>query len=374
MIKPSCHLLCFWMLCFPVLLFCQQTTGQPLQVEVTIIEQKSGGLQILPNFTISIQQQTFISNNKGTFAFPIQLEDNLEKEIQFRLNSLDYEWAKPFDGRMTIDTSHTIAGLELFVYGKDIEQEYKNKIQSLQRRLRGIQLESNLSTRRLNALNDSLVQIINMQIQEQQRLQTTIDQLKETISTTEQEKEGILVRVDRLEEQLEKEKVRNQQLQEEKEQALAKVLRLQDQNQKLIAGVLDAYLLRIKDVHEQLNYLRNLSSLSKLQAYNATIEAYNEIFIKINDAHEGYIQDVQKSWKSNRVGKDLESTFAILFDQLHYPLLQPSVVQVNQFLGQKKFKKASKYGMGKFEELSPIIRHLENTIKRLNKTMRKTIN
>ena len=376
MIKLKKYIFFSIILITPLMIAAQEVTlADSLQVKATVIEQLQGGLRSLPNLSISIKNVgTYTTNAVGDFSFSIQLKDNLEQDVAININSLDYEITQPFEGKITIDTTHIENGISIVVLGKDVEQEYKDQITKLGKRLRKIQAVSKLTTRRLNAINDSLLQVIHSQAVENKTLRSTIEELKQTVAQTEEEKALLDKKVESLEMQLQVEKNKNDELQDQLAEALAENLRLQEEYLSLITGALNKYLVTTKDVQ---TLLLNVKQYSKSKAYaasyNNSLQAYNDIFSAINEAHQGYIQNVKSSWKSERVAKAVETTFNILFDQLHYPTLEPTFLEVNTLLNERKIKKAHSLGAKKFDELAPIIRHLESNVKRLTKTMTQTI-
>lgn len=376
MIKLKKYIFFSIILITPLMIAAQEVTlADSLQVKATVIEQLQGGLRSLPNLSISIKNVgTYTTNAVGDFSFSIQLKDNLEQDVAININSLDYEITQPFEGKITIDTTHIENGISIVVLGKDVEQEYKDQITKLGKRLRKIQAVSKLTTRRLNAINDSLLQVIHSQAVENKTLRSTIEELKQTVAQTEEEKALLDKKVESLEMQLQVEKNKNDELQDQLAEALAENLRLQEEYLSLITGTLNKYLVTTKDVQ---TLLLNVKQYSKSKAYaasyNNSLQAYNDIFSAINEAHQGYIQNVKSSWKSERVAKAVETTFNILFDQLHYPTLEPTFLEVNTLLNERKIKKAHSLGAKKFDELAPIIRHLESNVKRLTKTMTQTI-
>ena len=376
MIKLKKYIFFSIILITPLMIAAQEVTlADSLQVKATVIEQLQGGLRSLPNLSISIKNVgTYTTNAVGDFSFSIQLKDNLEQDVAININSLDYEITQPFEGKITIDTTHIENGISIVVLGKDVEQEYKDQITKLGKRLRKIQAVSKLTTRRLNAINDSLLQVIHSQAVENKTLRSTIEELKQTVAQTEEEKALLGKKVESLEMQLQVEKNKNDELQDQLAEALAENLRLQEEYLSLITGALNKYLVTTKDVQ---TLLLNVKQYSKSKAYaasyNNSLQAYNDIFSAINEAHQGYIQNVKSSWKSERVAKAVETTFNILFDQLHYPTLEPTFLEVNTLLNERKIKKAHSLGAKKFDELAPIIRHLESNVKRLTKTMTQTI-
>lgn len=376
MIELKNYIFLLALLLMPLLVVAQETESvEPLKVNGKVIEQLQGGLQSLPNLTISIKDLgTYTTDEEGNFSFSIQLKDNLEQDVSIKINSLDYEITQPFEGKITIDTSHIENGISVLVLGKDVEQEYKDQIAKLGRRLRKIQTDSKLTTRRMNVINDSLLQVIYAQAAENKTLQSTIEELKQTVTQTEEEKALLDKKVESLEMQLQVEKNKNDELQDQLAAALAENLRLQEEYLSLITGVLNKYLVTTKDVQTLLlNVKQYTKSKAYAASYNNSLQAYNDIFSEINEAHQGYIQNVKSSWKSERVAKAVETTFNILFDQLHYPTLEPAFLEVNTLISARKIKKAHSLGAKKFDELAPIIRHLESNVKRLTKTMTQTI-
>lgn len=353
--------------------FAQTATEEELVISAKIIEQNKGTLQAVRNFPISITGLgVFTSDEAGVIVFPIQFDDNLEQEIFINLNTTNYQIRQPFEGKILLDTTHLTKGFEILIIGKDIEGNLKKQIDKLQQQLKNIKAESSLSTSRLNAINDSLLQVILIHEQERLAMQEAIITMEKELISTKEDKTELEKTVEELKYQLELAQEKNRALQNELVEALAENLRLQTEYLSVITGTLNTYLLRAKDLQHTLKTADQYYKGYKAN-YDRALNEYGQAYLKVYDAHQGYIQNVANAWQSKKVKTEVEKTFNILINELHDSKMVTIFDEVNAYIGARKMRKVSNYSEQSYEELSPIIYRLETNIKRLTKTMKYTM-
>ena len=131
-----------------------------------------------------------------------------------------------------------------------------------------------------------------------------------------------------------------------------------------IANQLNDYLLRVKEVDAALltieSYFPSKGEPSFVEDYNRIIQDYNNAYEVLNTQQNLHLQNVRNHGEKIN---ELTKTFQLLFDELHYSILQPELQTLNSYLRRNNKKKAKNLGETIHERITPIISHLETQIE-----------
>ena len=353
-------------------LFSQEEAIRILTVKGTITQQIDNVIKELPTtkFQVEAIDEALETDKQGAFSFQFPLiEDRLYKgtdEINFTIPG--YTILRPFNGVLQIDTLDYDLVLDILVIKKDAVSAYSKQVKKLNRRLSKLKRENVLSTARLNVMNDSL--LANIQQSETQKavLQTTIADLETNLASTSADNEALNQKLISAKTQLMDMQSSVEELNEALQEALEDKYRRQQEFYESISKGLQDYLVRTKDVHELLvdvgNYFPSSNNPEFVGAYNVALNAYNDIFVILNEEQDNYVQGVKQYWEDPQVAKQVAQTFEVVFDLIHYPRLQPAFREINGFITTRKKKKAISSGQTAFNELSAPLINLEKMIGR----------
>ncbi len=350
-----------------------QSVGLPLlSVQARVLEQLKGNIKSVPNANLKmVGLGDYATDSEGRFAFQISMEELLEFDNQMVIKIVlpDYEIIRPYQGKVQLDTSSSEVYLDILVMGRDIEEEYREKLTELSNKLRITERKNSISLKRISAMNDSLVIALQEDAEQQIELKKSIEKLKERADQEADQKSKIVAELENA--QLQMQRLNSSLKNKEDELFIAleeKYLR-QQKYQKSISSDLKNYLINVKDVQDILQNLDNYFKPAKYpnytSTYNRTLQSYNNIFIKINDNHLDYIQGVNRYWENGLLADQVQETFEMLFDQVHHPILKPAIGEVNNHIRKNKSGKASKVGHKAFHDLNPLIINLEKAVNRL---------
>ncbi len=349
--------------------FAQYDTLSIVQVQGRLVEQLTGQMTGIPHVSLKITGiGVYKTNEHGEFAFKVPILDynRFDAQVEVEIKADNYQILRPLDGILLLDTADFNITLELLAIGKEASEAYRDQIQNLNQRLSKLKREKILSLRRLSAMNDSLLN--NIQRNETQRIQleNSIADLEANLQTATAGNEALRARLEATQGELNTLQTSVERLNEQLADALEEKYLRQQQFFKAISADLQDFLIRTKDVHEVIQnvkeYFPSSNNPDFVRTYDKTLQAYNDILVKINEEHENYIQGVQRYWKAPQTTQQVKNTFEVIFDQLHYPKLQPAVSEINAYIRANKKKKAAKVGHETFHRLNALIINLEKMI------------
>jgi len=351
--------------------------GQQENLNITLqgelIEQLQGSVKSIPEKEISFQGfGSITSNDSGKFniSLPAVNDDDKSKCIlEVQLDLEGYKIVSPFNGLLIVDQSKSDAKATIVAMKKNDEgnnKYYKKQIFILNQKLNKLKSENNLSNNRINAINDSLLLSISIYNQQKIEMDTKLEQLNSELDQAASDNTALRQNLKNKIEDLRHAEEAEQELRTQLYTALEeKFLRQQKYYQSISADLKD-YLIRAKDVLEQVQHVKEYFPQSNnpgyVTTYNNTLKKYNKILVKINEQHKDYIENVNHYWSSQKTADQVKETFNVIFEQLHYPKLQPALGEINGFIRVNKRKKAEQFGKDTFQELYPIVLNLEKSI------------
>ncbi len=353
----------------------QLSNSNQVLIEGQIIQQLQGTVAAIPNAPLKFKGFGVAdSDAKGKFfiQLPAVSKDKDNCIILVDLALEGFEIISPFDGKLSLDQGDATACANVKIIALKKEEKkneyYSAQLYSLRKRLNKLQVENNLSVNRVNAINDSLIQNINIYLLQKSEMNQKINSLNEDLAKASSDNTELRQNLQRKISDLENAERKEQDLRDKLLEALeAKYLR-QQKYFKTISIDLNDYLIRAKDVLEQVQHVKEYFPQSNnpdyVTTYNNTLKNYNTVLVKINEQHKDYLENVDHYWSSPEVTEQLAATFDVLFEQLHYPKLQPCLSEINKFIRTNKRKKADQFGQETFKELYPIILNLEKSIEK----------
>ncbi len=352
-------------------IFAQYDTLKLVDIDGRILEQLNGRVQHLPNTKLRVKGVgKFVTDETGVFAFKMPILDfnRFDTQIEIQISVEGYDIISPLDGIIEIDTADYQMTLDLMVVGDDLSTEYRQQLANLDSRLRRLKSENAMSVGRLNALNDSLLNNIKRGEYQRQELENTIANLNNDLANAAAGNDAMKIQLEEKQSALmalsEQITDLNQKVMEARQE---KYLR-QEKHLRAITADLKDYLIRAKDVHELLEHVEEYfparGNPEYVKSYNTSLTEYNRILAKLNEEQKGYIQNVGSYWSAPAVAAQLEETFQILFNQLHFPKLQPALSEVNSYLRKRKAKKADQVAHAAFHDMYPVILNLEKSINK----------
>ena len=352
-------------------IFAQYDTIKLIDVDGKIFEQLNGSVQNLANTKIKVKGiGKFTTDEKGAFAFkvPIFEFNRFDTQIDVEITVDGYDVISPLDGIIEMDTADYKMTLDLTVVGDELNEAYRAQLDNLNRRLGRLKKDNALSVGRLNALNDSLLSNIKNGEYQRLELENTINNLNNDLANAEEGNEQLKAQLETKVQEMTDLAAQitdlNQKVLEAKQE---KYLRQENQLRAITADLKD-YLIRTKDVHELLEHVEEYfparGNPEYVKSYNTSLTEYNRILARLNEEHKTYIQNVASFWSAPAVAQQLDETFQILFNQLHFPKLQPALSEVNSFLRKRKAKKADQVAHAAFHDMYPIILNLEKSINK----------
>ena len=352
-------------------IFGQYDTLKLVNIDGRILEQLNGSVQHLSNTKIRVKGVgKFVTDETGVFAFKMPILDfnRFDTQIEIQISVEGYDIISPLDGIVEIDTADYQMTLDLMVVGDELSTEYRQQLANLDSRLRRLKSENAMSVGRLNALNDSLLNNIKKGEYQRQELENTIANLNNDLANAAAGNDALKIQLEEKQDALvtlsEQIADLNQKVMEARQE---KYLR-QEKHLRAITADLKDYLIRAKDVHELLEHVEEYfparGNPEYVKSYNTSLTEYNRILAKLNEEQKGYIQNVGSYWTAPAVAAQLEETFQILFNQLHFPKLQPALSEVNSYLRKRKAKKADQVAHAAFHDMYPIIINLEKSINK----------
>ena len=357
------------LLVLPFIIFAQYDTLSMLHVQGKLVEQVAGKMEGIAHASLKVKGVgTYTTNGYGEFAFKMPILDyhRFDEQIAIEIQANNYQIIRPLDGILMIDAADFNVTLELLAIGKKSSSDYQSQVQRLNQRLQKLKKEKALSQRRLNAINDSLLN--NIQRNEAQRIQleNTIADLEANLQTAAVGNEALKARLEATQGELNTLRSSVERLNAQLADALEEKYLRQQQFFKAISADLQDFLIRTKDVHEMIQnvkeYFPSSNNPDFVRTYNQTLQTYSDILAKINEQQENYIQGVQRYWRSPQTTLQVQNTFEVIFDQLHYPKLQPAISEINTYIRTNKKKKAAKLGHDIFHNLNALIINLEKMI------------
>lgn len=367
-------LLSFLLLLPITAIFAQYDTLKVVDIDGRILEQLNGSVQHLAKTKLRVKGVgKFATDETGAFSFKMPIFDfnRFDTQIEVQISVEGYDIISPLDGIIEVDTADYQMTLDLVVVGDDLSTEYRQQLTKLDSRLRRLKSDNAMSVGRLNALNDSLLNNIKRGEYQRQELENTINNLNNDLANAAAGNDALKIQLEEKQSALvtlsEQITDLNQKVMEARQE---KYLR-QEKHLRAITADLKDYLIRAKDVHELLEHVEEYfparGNPEYVKSYNTSLTEYNRILAKLNEEQKGYIQNVGSYWSAPAVAAQLDETFQILFNQLHFPKLQPALSEVNSYLRKRKAKKADQVAHAAFHDMYPIILNLEKSI---NKTTR----
>ncbi|MEM6320773.1 MAG: hypothetical protein AAF960_24115 [Bacteroidota bacterium] len=356
----------------------QYDTLKVVEVDGRILQQLNGSIQQLPNAKLRVKGiGKFTTNETGNFAFqvPIFEYNRFDEQIEVSITVDGYDIISPLNGTIEMDTADYQMTLDLTVVGDELSANYRQQLDKLSRRLNRLKADNAMSVGRLNALNDSLLNNIKNGEYQRQQLESTIANLNSDLANATAGNEALKKQLSEKQAALtslsEQINDLNQKVLEAKQE---KYLR-QEKHLRAITSDLKDYLIRTKDVHELLEHVEEYfparGNPEYVKSYNSSLTAYNKILTQLNEEHKTYIQNVSSYWSAPAVAAQLDETFQILFNQLHFPKLQPALSEVNSYLRKRKAKKADQVAHAAFHDMYPIILNLEKSINKTTAMLKK---
>lgn len=350
-------------------LFAQYDTIHTIQVQGNVMEQAEGKTIAVGNTNLKVVGVGEVkTNGKGSFVFtlPILAYNRFDKEVAVKLTIDNYEILRPLDGVFLVDTLDYEMIVDILVIGKNANTDYRKQVTLLNKRLNKLGRDNTLSQKRLNAMNDSLLNNIQRNEAERVQLENVIADLETNLATAVSGSEILTTQLSTAQAALNSQQAQVADLQIQLADAMEEKYLRQQQYYRAISADLKDYLIRTKDVQELIHhvgeYFPSSNNPEFSTTFNNTLKAYNGITEKINEEHKNYIQGVRNYWQNPQLAYQVDQTFEVLFHQLHYPKLQPAVSEIIGYIRLNKKKKAMKLGHETFHNLNALIINLEKMI------------
>lgn len=350
----------------PISTYCQEAVAT---VNGVVIERVEKGRRGVANVRVLVDGvDDKLTDGDGAFDFKVPIEDIGEPtEIQIEVSSSDYTMLHPYEGRIGVNKNKLTLFIELQVLSGEAENHYINQIKTYQASLSTLEKENASAIEELNRLNKTMIDTINYFYLKQQAsekiINTQIEKLKEAAKEKQELNEQIVLLENTLQSARDSISSLTQQLYIALEEAYLRKKGLYN----VMTGDLKEYLVRVKDLNDRLLVIENFFPSKRnpafVKEYNAIGDAYNTIFLKLNENQENYLEGVRHNWKSASSITSVEQTFSILFDKLHFPVLQSEFQKLNVCIVQNKIKKGKKQGLKMNQQLSPLIESLEKQIQ-----------
>jgi hypothetical protein len=370
--KIGKRLLCFvFLISAQLSLWAQYDTLKLIKVEGILQQQMDTGLQKLPNAKVKVKGVgRYTSDEEGVFSFEVPVYDfnRFDAQIEVEIQVDGYDIISPLDGLIEMDTADFQMTLDLMVVGDDLSASYRAEVDKLNRKLQRLKQEQALSVGRLNAMNNTLLENIKKNEYQKKELETSIANLNNDLAKATEGNAALKQQLSSKQTELAQLSEQVVSLNNKLMVALEEKYLRQQQLYKSITADLKDYLIRTKDVHELLEHVKEYFPTSGnpdyVKSYNSSLLAYNKILTQLNEQQEHYVKNVARNWKSPIAAQQLDKTFQILFDQLHYPKLQPSLSEINGFIRKRKVRKADQVAHAAFHDMYPIILNLEKSINK----------
>ncbi len=343
-----------------------------IAVQARVLEQLKGNIRSVANAKLHmIGLGPYNTDEEGRFAFeaPMQEFNRNETHLVLEVKVQGYDIVKPYKGIVQLDTAQSKVYMEILVIGRDLEEEYREELASLARKLKRTEKKNALSLIRMNSMNDSLVASVQQNEKQKNLLRVEITALEKKVATEASEKEKFVESLNKTKKRLDELERSLERKNDELYIALEEQYLRQQNYQKAISADLKDYLLYTKDVHDMLQHLDRYFKPGKypnyVTTYNNTLGAYNEIFQKLNSNYLNYVKGVERYWKAPLLTQQVKDTFEILLDQLHHPKLKPAIQEINGNIRKNKSRKATKVAHEAFHDMNSLIINLEKSVNRL---------
>ena len=349
----------------------QESQLQSIDLHISVIEQLKGAVKRVGNATldlIGLGEYTTDANGDCELSAPIKDFNRYDSQLDIQVKVRDYDVISPYRGIMQVEISVPETEMDIMVIGRDVEQEYRDQINTLIKKLEVTEKKNSLSLKRMNAMNNSLLASMKQNEMQKTTLENTIENLNEKVISESAENQSLLEDLQRAKSEMNALRLSLQTKEDELFVALEERYLRQQNYHKAISADLNDFLIHVKDVHDLLQnldkYFRPGQYPDYSKTYNSTLTAYNNILEKINENHPDYIHGIERYWGSPLIIEQLEDTFGMLFDQLHHPKLKPAINEINGHIRKNKPRKATKLAHEVFHDLNPLILNLEKSVNR----------
>jgi chromosome segregation ATPase len=356
--------------CFFGILFSAQAWGQvidAIDVQLTIRQKVAEHVKALPNAQLVISDiGTVKTDDLGMYSFTYPVRNEVDPVISISLISDEHKLLKPIDGAIELDANRDEMKIDFVVVNMDVEsEEFKKRINDLEKRISGLQAQNRLTKHQLNALNSTLVDTILYYEANRQALESKIDSYKDLTQEQQSEINTLKTEIAGLESKVD-------QLTQDLEVALEEKYLRQNAYFKNISSNLIAYLRKSKDIRDHLPFISTYyNSASGYQNYDKDIRAYNEVWETLDNNRNDYLEGVSRYWENTRMSNQLEDVFSYLMKGIHQSQILKVVNDVNVELHKQKPKKAQKIATMAHEDMTINIRTLEKRINRMLSLLRK---
>jgi hypothetical protein len=356
----------FCLLIYANTFFAQGDIIAVLEIHGRILERTDKIRKGIPDLQINIEEHQLATNQEGRFSvkIPIYQKNRSKTSLKMGVQSPDYQIIHPLDGLMEIDTASYSLSIEVFVCGKKFDWDARQKIVEQQDQIRKLKNKHGLSQRRLNALNqlmlDTILHYENQRLAQQEEIVLLEDKLK----SSKDENSELQKQLETIKESLRISLIENEkitaQLFEAKEE---RYLRQQEYFEKISTAFND-YLTRVNDMRNLLPTVKDyFKNGAYTQLYNSTIEKYEPAYLQINNPKNDLLQGVEHNWDSEEVRKSVEQTFDFLIQQVHHQHIKVRFTEINDHLANRRVNKAKQLANATHEELAPLILQAEKAIK-----------
>ena len=295
-----------------------------------------------------------VTDAKGYFSFKTPKNQN---SIRIDIPPNEFAFLDPRDGHVILNPNISLE-VKITVVSKEKDEKLYQEIKSLTRKLGGLKLDN----KRLNAMYDVLRDSMMDMRQQGIQLSNQVAELEEKLGRSRERNEVQQKELESLKDRLAEREKENQSLREALFVALEEKYLRQQSIYNQISEDLMEYLVRVKDMRDQSNYLPNYYKSDNYNPYFRVVKAYVSSFEHIKKNHKALLEGVNRYWENPALHQRLAQLYDFLLIGLHEKKLMPSFNELNQEIRQRRIKRIKQMGQSIEASLSPDIYDLEKMI------------
>lgn len=358
-----------------------QIKAQTIEVRGRLVEQIAHQRKGVGNIEISVAtKRPFKTNKEGNFTFVVDY--NKSDHLNISILNQGYRIINPHGGVIELMgeqllNKNPIIQIEILVVGDHTDPVLEEKFHQLERKMKSLKRQRQLSRKQINKLNEKLAQqILNSENERQQR-QSEIDRIQEDLNNQTHQNKELQDSLKSLQNQNKKLNQRVDELTEDLFYALAEKYKSQQKYYREFAKELEDYLVKVKDLRDWLKHMDDYFLNPQAQEdFFHVVSEYEKTWLIINNKHASYEKAVDQEWDNKFALENLQNTFRYILDDIHkntfLGTFNDNVYRTLQDWATKKTRK------GKAEKLvakgSPIALQDFNTkINQLEKMIEETL-
>jgi DNA repair exonuclease SbcCD ATPase subunit len=353
---------CSLFACLSLQVFSQKSSS--IELRGAVIEVSEGDSKGVAGVTVSVAGQDYdITDEQGNFSMFIQPTEDF---IILTLENCPYPMIDPRSGQISMPPP---GNLQVRVCALE-NDKLRAKIDGLNNRIGKLERERQLSKRQLEYMHRTLLDTILFYEKQVQNLNETLDEKNAELAEKQHQIASLERKVALLEQQL--------------FEALEEKYLRQQQTLKSVAGDLNAYRSRLKDVQHELPRLSNcFLHPDGCENFYSAIRKYSEARNKIDETHSANVESVGHYWDSRALSGQLEETYSYILKTIHEPImfgmlneqvLDPLKEYSTKKKGRIAAQKETERGAGAVQQsLAPMVIELDKKIDEILKLLTKTI-